>query len=79
MDSPVPDVVAISRIALVTGDEVPHGKPDPEIFLRCADRLGVPRSECLVIEDSEFGIEAARRAGMDWVRVEALPHDAPAD
>ena len=38
---------------------------------RCADGLGVPASECLVIEDGELGIEAARRAGMPWVRVEA--------
>jgi HAD superfamily hydrolase (TIGR01509 family) len=58
---------------VVTGSEVRRGKPDPEILLRCADGLGVAPSECLVIEDAEFGIEAARRAGMDWVRVEALP------
>ena len=57
--------------SIVTGDEVLRGKPDPEIFLRCADGLGVPPSECLVIEDGELGIEAARRAGMPWVRVEA--------
>jgi HAD superfamily hydrolase (TIGR01509 family) len=56
---------------IVTGDDVLRGKPDPEIFLRCAEGLGVPASECLVIEDGEFGIEAARRAGMPWVRVEA--------
>jgi HAD superfamily hydrolase (TIGR01509 family) len=60
---------------VVTGSEVQRGKPDPEILLRCADGLRVPPSECLVIEDAEFGIEAARRAGMDWVRVEALPDD----
>jgi HAD superfamily hydrolase (TIGR01509 family) len=58
---------------VVTGSEVTRGKPDPEILLRCADGLGVAPAECLVIEDAEFGIEAARRAGMDWVRVEALP------
>jgi HAD superfamily hydrolase (TIGR01509 family) len=58
---------------VVTGSDVRRGKPDPEILLRCADGLGVHPSECLVIEDAELGIEAARRAGMDWVRVEALP------
>jgi len=60
---------------VVTGDEVLRGKPDPEILLRCAEGLRVRPSECLVIEDAEFGIEAARRAGMDWVRVEALSDD----
>ncbi|HVZ35284.1 MAG TPA: HAD-IA family hydrolase, partial [Polyangiaceae bacterium] len=59
--------------AIVTGTEVTRGKPDPEIMLRCAADLGVPPSECLVIEDGELGIEAARRAGMDWVRVESDP------
>src|SRR5688572_14779810 len=57
---------------IVAGNEVKHGKPDPEILLRCADGLGVPAQDCLVIEDGELGIEAARRAGMDWVRVEAV-------
>lgn len=57
---------------VVTGNDVQRGKPDPEILLRCADGLGVHPSQCLVIEDAELGIEAARRAGMDWVRVEAL-------
>jgi HAD superfamily hydrolase (TIGR01509 family) len=57
---------------IVAGNEVQRGKPDPEILLRCADGLGVSPRDCLVIEDGELGIEAARRAGMDWVRVEAL-------
>ena len=57
---------------IVAGNEVSRGKPDPEILLRCADGLGVSPRDCLVIEDGELGIEAARRAGMDWVRVEAV-------
>jgi HAD superfamily hydrolase (TIGR01509 family) len=57
---------------IVAGDEVSRGKPDPEILLRCAERLGHSPKDCLVIEDGELGIEAARRAGMDWVRVEAI-------
>jgi len=61
---------------VVTGTDVKRGKPDPEILLRCAEGLRVPPAECLVIEDGELGIEAARRAGMDWVRVEALAHDS---
>jgi HAD superfamily hydrolase (TIGR01509 family) len=57
---------------IVAGNEVSRGKPDPEILLRCAERLGHAPRDCLVIEDGELGIEAARRAGMDWVRVEAI-------
>jgi HAD superfamily hydrolase (TIGR01509 family) len=58
---------------IVTGSDVSRGKPDPEILLRCAEGLGVAPERCLVVEDGELGIEAARRAGMDWVRVEAAP------
>ncbi len=57
---------------IVAGNEVVRGKPDPEILLRCSAALGVPPEGCLVIEDGALGIEAARRAGMDWVKVETL-------
>lgn len=50
--------------AIVTGDDVKHGKPDPEVFLLAARRLGVEPSRCVVVEDAPPGIEAARRAGM---------------
>ena len=56
---------------IVTATEVKRGKPDPEIFLRCAEGMGVAARDCLVIEDGVLGIEAARRAGMDCVKVEA--------
>lgn len=49
---------------VVTGSDVHRGKPDPEIFLLAAERLGVSPSGCLVLEDAPAGIEAARRAGM---------------
>jgi HAD superfamily hydrolase (TIGR01509 family) len=49
---------------IVGGDEVGHGKPAPDIFLRCAELLGVPPERCAVIEDSANGVLAARRAGM---------------
>lgn len=49
---------------IVTADDITRGKPDPEIFLIAAQRLGVPQARCLVFEDSLMGIEAARRAGM---------------
>ena len=59
-------------LALVTGTHLPKGKPDPAIFLRCAAVAGVSPGECLVIEDSIHGIEAAQRAGMRSVAVGAL-------
>ena len=52
---------------IVCGDEVTHGKPDPEIFLTAAAKAKVAPQHCLVLEDSKFGIMAAKRAGMNSV------------
>lgn len=49
---------------IVCGDMVSHAKPDPEIFLRGAEELGVRPENCLVLEDSKQGILAAKAAGM---------------
>ncbi len=49
---------------IVTGSEVHRGKPDPEIYLLAAERLGILPTACLALEDAPAGIEAARRAGM---------------
>jgi beta-phosphoglucomutase len=50
--------------AIVTGADVVRGKPDPQVFLLAAERLGVPPARCAVIEDAPQGVEAANRAGM---------------
>lgn len=50
--------------AAVAGDEVTRCKPDPEIYLTAAAKLGLEPSECIVFEDAEAGIEAGKRAGM---------------
>ncbi len=50
--------------AILTGSEVTHGKPDPEIYLLAASTLGVDPTRCLAIEDAPFGIQAAHAAGM---------------
>lgn len=55
---------------IVTGDEVKRGKPDPEIYLVTAQKLGVAPEACLVIEDALAGIAAAKFANM---RVAAVP------
>jgi len=57
---------------LTTGDEVTRGKPEPDIFLLCAERLGATPAECLVLEDSEAGIRAAHAAGMPVVMIPDL-------
>jgi HAD superfamily hydrolase (TIGR01509 family) len=54
---------------LVAAEDVRNGKPDPEVFLTAAKRLGVPPGRCVVVEDAEAGIEAARRGGMASVGV----------
>ena len=54
---------------LSTGDDVVHGKPHPEVFLKAAEGLNAPPEQCVVIEDAPQGIEAARRAGMHVLAV----------
>lgn len=55
--------------AICTAEDVERGKPNPDLFLLAAERIGVPPAECIVLEDSELGLEAARRAGMQPVDV----------
>ena len=59
--------------AVVSVQEVEHGKPEPDLFLEAARRIGVPPAECVVFEDSLEGLEGARRAGMRTVRVMHSP------
>ena len=47
--------------AVVTADDVRHGKPAPDIFLEAARRLGVPPEQCYAFEDADLGLQAARR------------------
>lgn len=63
--------------ALVTAEDVTRGKPDPEVFLRGAERLGVPPARCVVFEDALAGLAAARAGGMAAVGV-ATTHPAAA-
>ncbi len=78
--------------AIVSAEDVQQGKPHPDVFLVAASRLGVPASQCVVVEDAAAGVEAAGRAGMRSIGVsragaplaadlavsslEALPADA---
>lgn len=58
--------------AIVASEDTTRHKPDPDPFLEAARQLGVPPQGCLVWEDSDLGIEAARRAGMDWIDVRSF-------
>ncbi|HEX3577913.1 MAG TPA: HAD family phosphatase [Thermoanaerobaculia bacterium] len=58
--------------ALAFGDEVSHSKPAPDLFLLAAQRLGIEPADCLVLEDSEAGVRAARAAGMNVIMVPDL-------
>ena len=55
---------------MVTGDEITNGKPDPEVYLEAAKKMGVAPEHCLVFEDIPFGIIAGKRAGMTVCAVE---------
>ncbi len=55
--------------AVVTGDMVLHSKPDPEIFLKCAQLLQALPERCVVVEDSIFGVKAAKKGGMGCIGV----------
>jgi beta-phosphoglucomutase len=55
--------------ARVSADEVPRGKPAPDVFLAAARHLGLPPHRCIVIEDAAAGIAAGRAAGMKTVGV----------
>ena len=56
---------------MCTGEEVAYGKPHPEIYILCAERLGVEPWECIVFEDSVNGVVAAKAARMHTVAVPA--------
>lgn len=64
--------------AVVTADDVVHGKPSPDTFLLAAKQMGVPPERCLVFEDAEPGMRAADAAGMQWVRVPSRTRPADA-
>ena len=57
--------------ATVSSEEVPHGKPAPDVYLEAARRLGVAPERCTAVEDSQAGIRSASSAGM---RVVAIPN-----
>ena len=57
--------------AIVCAEDTERHKPEPDCFLEAARRLGAQPQHCVVYEDSDLGIEAAKRAGMQWIDVRA--------
>ncbi|MCG5055098.1 MAG: HAD-IA family hydrolase [Myxococcales bacterium] len=57
---------------IVTSEDTTRHKPEPDVFLEAARRLGVTPETCTVYEDTDLGIEAARRAGMKWIDIREL-------
>ena len=55
--------------AVSDGNNITNSKPDPEVFLKAADMLCIPYSECMIVEDADAGIEAGKRAGMKTLSV----------
>ena len=54
---------------VVTGDDITHKKPHPEIYLVTAEKIGLPSEKCVVFEDAPAGVAAARSAGMHCIAV----------
>lgn len=65
--------------AIVTCEDTQRHKPEPDVFLEAAVRLGVAPEQCRVYEDGDPGIEAARRAGMECVDVRKLINQVRAE
>lgn len=64
--------------ALAAMEDTQRGKPDPEVFLVAAARLGVPHRNCVVLEDAPAGVEAAKAAGMRCIGVAFVGHHTEA-
>jgi len=64
---------------IVSADDVHKGKPDPEVYLIAASRVGASPDKCIVVEDAVAGVEGARRAGMRSIGVSHDGNHLPAD
>ena len=64
---------------IVSAEDVKNGKPDPEVYLVAASRVGISPDRCIVVEDAAAGVEGARRAGMKSIGVKRDGGYLPAD
>lgn len=63
--------IAAFFAAITSAEDVQRGKPDPQVFLLAAERLGVAPTRCVVVEDAPAGLEGARRGGMHAIGVQS--------
>jgi HAD superfamily hydrolase (TIGR01509 family) len=63
----------------VSAEEVAHGKPHPDVFLRAAEKLAVQPVRCVVVEDAAVGVEAGRRGGMRTIGISGVHGHLDAD
>ena len=76
---------AVNRLALAphfssitTTEEVPRGKPHPDVYLKAAEKLGIPPEQCVAVEDTDPGMTAAKAAGMTAIGLHSSPkHEQP--
>jgi HAD superfamily hydrolase (TIGR01509 family) len=61
---------------VLTAEDVAHAKPNPEIFLKAADALGCSPTDCVVLEDSVFGVKAAKTARMSCIAIASGSYSA---
>jgi len=71
------EAAEISPPVLVTRDQLQRGKPAPDGYLRAAELLGVSAADCIVVEDTDVGIDSGRAAGMQTVGVRGATGDLP--
>ncbi|MBS1958770.1 MAG: HAD family phosphatase [Bdellovibrionales bacterium] len=73
------EILGISNLiqVVICAEDVKIGKPHPEPFLMAAERFGMKPDRCLVFEDADFGVQAAKAAGMDWIRIKANDSGVP--
>ena len=65
--------------AISDGNNIINSKPDPEVFLKAAEYLHLAPEVCIVVEDAEAGVEAARRAGMPVITIGDAAHQGKGD
>ncbi len=65
--------------AIVDGTMIKNSKPDPEVFLQAAEKVGIKVEKCLVVEDADAGVEAGKRAGMRVLGVGSAKNNENAD
>jgi len=61
--------VPFQKMVYINGDHVKNKKPDPELFLLAAERMGIEPADCVVIEDAPNGVQAAKAAGAKCIAV----------